>query len=922
MIPLAFANVGMLFALAALPVIWYFLRLTPPRPRLERFPPTRLLLRLARKEEQPDHSPWWLTLLRLTIAGLLILALSGPVLRPASEEAPGTGPLLVVIDNGWAAGDHWENMLETARNVVGLARDADRPLALLAAADGTSQELAPTDAAGVGERLAALEPRPWQPDYSRLAERLRDQDLVGRFGGAVILSAGIAAPGTGAFAAALDEVVEGQVIVYVDGARETVTLGAPENTAEALIVPVLRTPDGPATSSLVRAVDIEGRAIGDVPFSLNAGETVGSAIVDLPVELRNEIVRLEIAGSATAGAVQLLDDRWRRRRVGLITGASAERAQPLLSPLYYISRAASPFADLLEPRDANAAVALPELIDAGVSIIAMADVGRLPTEVETTVASWVRTGGTLVRFAGPRLASDADGLVPVQLRNGDRILGGSLSWQTPQRLSGFADHGPFSGLPLPDDVLVTRQVLAEPDGELEGRTWAALEDGTPLVTAAPLGSGLLVLFHVTADTSWSSLPLSGVFVEMLRKIVALSSNLDRGEGAQALPPYRLLDGFGDFGGRLGTARPLAGALESIAASLDHPPGLYGNEQGFRALNLMAGNAPPQRVDPAAFSGRVYAYPATSPVPLAPWLLAAALILFAVDSLVVLWLHGGLALRRRAGVASLVVAVVVFAGATHPVAADEARDLLMLQAANETRLAYVLTGDDQLDDISRTGLTGLSRVIAERTALEPGAPMGVDPATDELAFFPLLYWPVSADVDLPSATTMARIGAFMRQGGSVLFDTRDRLERTTTIGSLGGTPASERLRDMLATLDVPPLEPVPTDHVLTKAFYLLNDFPGRYAGGPLWVEALQNAAQVDRPARAGDGVSTILITSNDLAGAWAIGDDGTFRFPMVPPDRVQREMSLRAGINIVMYALTGNYKADQVHVPALLERLGQ
>ncbi|HZP20344.1 MAG TPA: DUF4159 domain-containing protein, partial [Bauldia sp.] len=69
-------------------------------------------------------------------------------------------------------------------------------------------------------------------------------------------------------------------------------------------------------------------------------------------------------------------------------------------------------------------------------------------------------------------------------------------------------------------------------------------------------------------------------------------------------------------------------------------------------------------------------------------------------------------------------------------------------------------------------------------------------------------------------------------------------------------------------------------------------------------------------------STILITENDFAAAWATDENGNYLFPTVPTDPRQREMAYRAGVNIVMYTLTGNYKADQVHVPALLERLGQ
>jgi hypothetical protein len=131
-----------------------------------------------------------------------------------------------------------------------------------------------------------------------------------------------------------------------------------------------------------------------------------------------------------------------------------------------------------------------------------------------------------------------------------------------------------------------------------------------------------------------------------------------------------------------------------------------------------------------------------------------------------------------------------------------------------------------------------------------------------------------------------------------------------------------LRDILSSLDVPELEPVPREHVLTKTFYLLRDFPGRFNSGQTWVETLpreDDDESAQRPARGGDGVSPIIITSNDLAGAWAVRPDGQYMLPVTGGDPRQREF---AGANIVMYTLTGNYKADQVHAPALIERLGQ
>ncbi len=924
----AFANAGMLAALIALPAIWYFLRLMPPKPRLERFPPTRLLLEITRKEEQPSRSPWWLTAIRLGLAAAVIFALAGPVFKPTGEVAPGSGPLLMVVDNGWTAAPTWEATMATAHRIVALAAEESRPIALIATAEPASQSLAPTDPGEIDRRLDALAPRPWTADAAALVPPLTTAARATAFGGVAWLSDGVGGPGIDALGKALTAAVSGPLLVYTDTTTDLAGLKPPVGTADALKVPVVRRAASAPAAGLVRAIDSKGRVIGEVPYSFSGDETETSASFTLPVELRNDIARVEIAGSQTAGAVQLLDDRWRRRRVGLLSGTSAEAAQPLLSPLYYISRALQPFADIQEPRDANAAKSVPELIDGGASVIVMADIGKLTADTEQAVSKWVQNGGVLVRFAGPRLAAATDTLIPVLLRQGDRVLGGSLSWQTPQPLASFNDKSPFAGLTVPGDVLVKRQVLAEPDATLSDHTWAALADGTPLVTAAQSGKGWLVLFHVTADTSWSNLPLSGTFVEMLRRIVDFSSGTGAADAtSQPVAPYKLLDGYGRFTTPTADAEAIAGKTADVVVGRTHPPGLYGTEDGFVAVNLLGDTATlPPFAAPAGGDVTVRAYPTASPTDLAPWLIALALLLLAADTLAVLWLNGGLRWRRPARAAAAVMVGLVagfgLLAGLQPARADAASDAFAMAAADETHLAYVITGDADTDATSKAGLAGLTRVLANRTALEPGDPIGVDPAKDELAFFPLLYWPVVASAPMPSPATMARIDAYMRQGGSVLFDTRDQLDRATA-NAFSGTPAAERLRAMLSGLDIPPLEPVPADHVLTKTFYLLNEFPGRYTGGALWVQSTDpSEARADRPVQAGDGVSPILITENDFAGAWAIDDTGRYLFPTVPNDQRQREFAYRAGINIVMYTLTGNYKSDQVHVPALLERLGQ
>jgi len=339
------------------------------------------------------------------------------------------------------------------------------------------------------------------------------------------------------------------------------------------------------------------------------------------------------------------------------------------------------------------------------------------------------------------------------------------------------------------------------------------------------------------------------------------------------------------------------------------------------------------INPAELGANRASYQVSKPVPLMPWLLLAAFGFFAVDALITLAMMSGGFLQRsaaRAGQAASILALIALSaallfGAPQPAVAQQAETVapdesFAMKASLETRLAYVITGDAATDEVSQRGLEGLSNILTARTAIEPGTPMGVNVETDELVFFPLIYWPVRPDAQPLPDDTLAKVDAYMKQGGMIVFDTKDyQLPTTPGSGALG---ESEALVNLIGKLDTPRLEPVPDGHVLTKSFYLLNGFPGRWDGGSLWVEARSPNDGSQQRALKSDGVSSILITSNDFAGAWAIGPNQRPMFPTVPGGEFQREMAYRTGVNIVMYALTGNYKADQVHVPELLKRLGQ
>lgn len=933
-LPLSFLQPLMLLGLLSLPLLWWLLRVMPPRPRRIDFPPTRLLFDIAPKEETPSRTPWWLTALRLAAAALVILAAAGPIWNPKAGAARSTAPLTILLDDGWSAASSWETRIKAADELI-TGADGDRRGVAIVPLSEPARDITLMPAGTARVALRQLAPKPFAvervetlPALERFLKATGDSDIAW-------LSDGIDSGRGAEFVDGLRKAIGDRSLTIVEGgAPPARALTAAENAAARMTVKVLRAAANGMDAGMVRALDQKGAPIGEAQYAFALQDRETEAAFDLPLELRNDIARLEIAGERSAGAVQLLDKRWRRRAIGVVSGSSTDRAQPLLAPTFYLSRALAPFADVRLGDKAAPQQAVTQFLDQKLPMIVMADVGALSPELRQRIDDWIDHGGVLVRFAGPRLAQADDGLVPVKLRRGGRSLGGSLTWEKPQHLAALAEDGPFAGLPVPNDVTVSRQVLAEPDATLAAKSWASLVDGTPLVTGERRGKGLLALFHISADMRWSDLPMSGTFVEMLRRIVdasgytANTGRIDSDSRAETAAPLRTLDGFGVFTPPPATVKPLP-INDRGRGTIEHPPGFYGPADGPIAVNTLAATDRIVPLDTSNLTARRASFTNAEPHDLRGILLSSALTLFLADAVIVALLGGGLAmlLRRRAAQAALAVALALTAIAItpSPSRADGANDTFAMKAVAQTRLAYVVTGDAGVDAIVKAGMSGLTLFLAQRTALEAGDPVGVDPARDELAFFPLIYWPVVPGAPKPPQKALDRIDAYMKQGGTILFDTRDAIDALPGTDGESRTPGMQQLRIILASLDIPELEPVPHEHVLAKTFYLLHGFPGRFTAGQTWVEALPRSEDdeaASRPARGGDGVSPIIITSNDLAGAWAMRADGQPMLPLSPGAPRQREFAFRAGVNIVMYTLTGNYKADQVHAPALIERLGQ
>jgi Domain of unknown function (DUF4159)/Aerotolerance regulator N-terminal len=902
-----FAQPWLLVAFAALPVIWWLVRASPPAPRTQLFPALRLLAGLESPVESPERTPPWLLVLRLLAASCLILGLAAPILDPG-HGLPGSGPLLIVMDDGWASASNWPDRMAAAEATIVAAERAERPVALLAtapSADGRVPTVeGPMPPAAARARLAALTPLPWPPDRAASARALDDWHQPGT--AVLFIDDGLrGGRGAAAFRAALSHA---GAVTDVRAAGTAPLLQTPVSVNGHLILRLAtaRRPVGRNFDVLAQGSD--GRTLTRVTISLPAGESEAQAPLGLPTVLANSVTRLQLAGSPTAGGTVLLDDQWRRRIVGLASAAGDAADAPLTGPLYYLNRALGPDVEIRHrPLD--------QLLAQPLSVLILSDRPLAPGPELDGVIRFVQRGGLLIRFGGPLTAETPDPLLPVRLLRQDRSLGGALSWNKPEHLAPFAAASPFAGLAIPKDVTVSRQLLADPSSLSGASVWATLTDGTPLVSAAPLGEGRIVLFHVTADADWSSLPLSGLFPEMLDRLVHLASGTADVSSDARLAPAEIMNGYGDLGAPNAAAVPLlAEDLATATPSPKAPPGLYGPPGSRRALNLGAVLPPPSAAPALPGAARQELGGSHAERPLGPLLVAAALLLLVADLLASLALRGAfkgagprrLALSRTGKAALLVALTVSLPHATHSAPVPP--------CALQTCLAYVLTGDSSVDRLSHDGLASLSDFVTSRSAAILASPVGVSPGHDDLSLYPLLYWPIVPGDPSPSAAAVAALNRFMANGGIILVDTEGGDSGGQGSGAGMQPGAAQALRQAVAGLDVPPLTPLTEHHVLAHSFYLLRDFPGRYDGAPVWVAQGEDASN--------DGVSPVIIGSNDWVAAWDMSSDGSFPYGTLPGDDQQRLYAYRFGMNLVMYALTGTYKGDQVHVPAILERLGQ
>ncbi|MCX8227387.1 MAG: BatA domain-containing protein, partial [Sulfitobacter sp.] len=468
---IGFSAPWLLLGLFALPILWLILRAVPPAPIRQRFPGVALLLGLKDDESVSDRTPWWLLVLRMLAVAAIIIGLAGPILNPQEQQADGSGPLLIVLDGSWAGATRWQQQSEVIDAQLTRAARANRTVGFLTLT--RPEEPAFQSADAWRTRLAGLQPAPWQPSDADIIRAIEISETLNGFD-TLWFSDGLDYASRQNMLDALQN--QGTVEVYQTGAN--VLAMAPASYKDgAITLTVRRVVTGAAREVTLNAQGRDpagnARVLATVPAQFEDGSTETFAALSLPAELRARITRFDIAGQRSAGATTLVDDGLRRREVALISSRENREGLELLSPLHYIEQALAPTADIIGG-------SLAEILPANPDVIVLADIATLSKAEQAPLQKWIEAGGMLVRFAGPRIAASdisrdtEDPLMPVRLRAGGRSVGGAMSWGEPKSLDSFRESSPFFGLEVPQDVLVSAQVVAQPDPTLADRVIASL----------------------------------------------------------------------------------------------------------------------------------------------------------------------------------------------------------------------------------------------------------------------------------------------------------------------------------------------------------------------------------------------------------------------------------------------------------------
>ncbi len=767
----AFIAPYMLFGLFLLPLFYWLMRIKPIKPEPVIFPAFTLLASLTPQEETPKGIPLFMLLFRLCILSLLILGFSGPVLFPKQTEF--AKKQVYIIDNGWSATPNWSQLQKEVLSHLEQAKKQNALIKLIFTATPSNKPswISPETAE---KQIKTQTPNPWPVQRLTALQtccKSENSESTGLFW----FSDGLASNQDKAFSEQLKKTYTPQFFnLYQPVPNKTAhALTPPVREQNGISIQLLRAHSDKQAHYTIFANDLAQYGLFEKEITLDPGKKTVKFLFKLPDHITNNIVSIQTASNSSAGNIVLVDRNWKRPDIGLVLPSDSYESRPYLSDLYYLKKALSPFINLKE-------APLSDLLKKNLDGLIMIDEARNDTQ---EIQDYIKKGGFLIRFSGSKLANHPDSLTPVKLRKGKHVNQGSLNWNKPTRIEPFKINTPYYGIEITEPIFVYQQILAEPGLDLSNYIWANLSDGSPLITSKPFGKGRIVLFHIRPHPDWSDLPMSNLFVQILRKTLDQIHNKPKMEYEDGLYfPTHLINADGQLYEAAAQSDPirLTPKIGMPDVKINTPPGLYQGKQGEIALNIMHQDSMLIKINPHLFSAQTLIYGHLQNINLGKWLLGLAFIFLILDGLLMLYFSGKTArlttfVRSSTPIFLICICYAVLFlsssayGQTNPPSKSSPSETDFPQEIlRSLNFGYIKTHHPKTDQISQEGLEGLIQILSERSSIEANSAIGIDIEKDSLKPFPIIYWPITSQMSELSQKTAKKISSYLINGGLIVF----------------------------------------------------------------------------------------------------------------------------------------------------------
>ena len=894
---ISFANPYAFWVLFSLPIIFWVIKSLPPSPASFNFSSLYLLRAIKTESIVKNKCPIWLLIFRILLIMFLIIYFAKPFLNHNKVEQAKEN-YVVYANLGWSTAAQWNKYKNTIKNIMLESEKLNKNFSLVNNFDNQNKNIIKFKSINdLSSYLDKVTPNPWQSQRKNIINELSKINYNNKTRYFYIFSV---------FDFYSDENFDENILINIQKQFPDLeiinlidsikVLEKPLVKKENINIIVKRYGALPENTFVITATSFDEQILLKKEYQFKKNENIIYINEKFPISVINQIKKIDILGERHAASTFYFDDFNKKKVIGILSDGKNYKENPLLSPVYYIKKALNKDNKIIINDLAN-------LLLSNVDILIFPDAGTFEEEKSGILDSWINNGGLLIRFAGPKLASSSTRFITSENKiKKIRLLGGQLSWNNDLKIKEFSKDSIFKDLIIPKDVTIKKQLLLNFSEEKNINILASLKDDTPLVSLKEMGRGNILLFHFTANNTWSDIPITPLFEDFLSRACLLHQK-KKNSSLNQVTIKSYINGFGEIEdtNKIVQFRDSLSLRNSIP-SKDIFPGIYENNQLSVALNL-SGNlrlnhfenkSSKQIITTNDFSknlkdiSKVFLY----------LFLGFALL----DILASIFIQNDVKFYRF-----FKNKIKVFSVFTFLILSILPDDLIANDFINYTYLAYVKSIDKNKNESSFRGLQTLSKVLERRTSVLIKGVAGIDIEVDDVYHFPFIYWPMSNDFKNLSSKAKRKIKDYFNTGGVILFDGYLLLDKQPL-----NTYKLKKIVSYFKEITSNELVLINKNHTLSKSFYLLNNFPGRWNKKILLVD--------NSNMNVNDGVSNIILGFNDWASAWALDSNNYPLFPVVPGGEKQRELAYRVGINIVMYSLTGNYKNDQVHSKSILNRL--